>query len=199
MELSEVLRARRMVRNFTDEPVASAVLERVLDAARRAPSAGNAQALDLVVLEGASETGRYWDATLPVERRSTFGWPGLVGAPVLVIPCVRPQSYVDRYAEDDKARPGLGDGTDGWRVPYWYVDGGAAIMALLLTAVDEGLGTLLFGQFEHESAVRATFAIPADVAPLGTVAIGHPAPDEPGRSATRPRRPLDDIVHRGGW
>lgn len=199
MELSDALRRRRMVRNYTDQPVAPEVLERVLDAARRAPSAGNTQALDLLVLDGPSETGAYWDLTLPAERRAAFRWPGLLQAPVLVVPCVRPGAYVERYAEPDKARPGLGDDADGWSVPYWFVDGGAAVMALLLAAVDEGLGALLFGQFDHEPAVRAAFAIPDDVAVLGTVAIGHPAPDEPGRSAARPRRPLDDIVHRGRW
>ena len=199
MELSEALARRRMVRNYTEEPIDTPVLDRVLDAARRAPAAGNTQALDLLVLEGSSQTGPYWDATLPAERRPSFRWPGLLRAPVLVIPCVRPDAYVERYAEPDKARPGLGDGTDGWSVPYWYVDGGAAVMAMLLAALDEGLGTLLFGQFDHETAVRAAFAIPDEVVPLGTIALGHPAPDEPGRSAGRPRRSFDDIVHRGTW
>lgn len=199
MELTDALRRRRMVRNYTSEPIAADVLDRVLDAARRAPSAGNTQALDLVVLVGPGETARYWDVTLPVERRGSFRWPGLLVAPVLLIPCVAPGAYVERYAEPDKARPGLGDDPDAWRVPYWHVDGGMALMALLLAAVDEGLGALLFGQFDHEPAVRRTFAIPDDVAVLGTIALGHPAPDEPGRSAQRPRRPLTDLVHRGGW
>lgn len=199
MELSDALARRRMVRNYTDDPVDPVVLTRVLDAARRAPAAGNTQALDLLVLEGSERTGAYWDVTLPAERRATFRWPGLLRAPVLVIPCVAPGAYVERYAEADKARTGLGASADGWAVPYWYVDGGAAVMAMLLAAVDEGLGALLFGQFTHEPAVRAAFAIPDDVAVLGTVALGHPAPDEPGRSAARPRRPLDEVVHRGAW
>jgi nitroreductase len=199
MELSEALRRRRMVRNYTADPIDPDVLGRVLAAGRRAPAAGNTQALDVIILEGAADTHRYWDVTLAPERRATFRWPGLLVAPVLLIPCVRPQSYVDRYAEDDKARAGLGDGADGWRVPYWYVDGGASIMAMLLTAVDEGLGSLLFGQFDHEPALRAEFGIPDDVVPLGTIALGHPAPDEPGRSAKRRGRRLADVVHRGGW
>ena len=199
MELSEALRRRRMVRNYTDEPVDAAVLARVLAAAQRAPSAGNTQGLDLLVLEGPTETGRYWDRTLASERRASFRWPGLLRAPVLVIPCVRPGAYVERYAEPDKARSGLGDEAAAWTVPYWHVDGGAAVMAMLLAAVDEGLGALLFGQFGHEPGVREAFAIPDEVAVLGTIALGHPAPDEPGRSADRPRRDLDGIVHRGTW
>jgi nitroreductase len=65
--------------------------------------------------------------------------------------------------------------------------------------VDDGLGALLFGLFAHEAAVLAAFGVPAGRRALGTVALGHPAPDEPGRSADRPRRPLADIVHRGRW
>jgi nitroreductase len=199
MELSDALRRRRMVRAYTRDAVEPEVLDRVLDAARRAPAAGNTQGLDLIVLVGGDETGRYWDVTLPAERRASFRWQALLDAPVLVIPCVRPGAYVERYAEPDKARSGMGDDAARWTVPYWHVDGGMAVMAILLAATDEGLGALFFGQFEHEPDVRAAFAIPDDVAVLGTIALGHAAPDDPGRSADRPRRPLDDVVHRGRW
>ncbi len=188
-----------MVRNFTTDPVDPAMLERILAAARRGPSAGNSQATDWLVLVGVAETARYWDATLAPERRAGFRWPGLLRAPVLVIPCVRADAYVARYGEPDKRTTGLGEGADRWAVPYWHVDGGMAAMLLLLAAVDEGLGALLFGIFDHEDAVRAAFSIPAAFAPLGTIALGHPAPDEPGRSADRPRRPATEVVHRGRW
>jgi nitroreductase len=199
MDLADALRRRRMVRTFTGEPVARDVLDRILAAGRRAPSAGNTQGTELLVLEGAVETARYWDATLPAERRSTFRWPGLLLAPVLVIPCVEADAYVERYGEPDKARTGLGAGADRWAVPYWHVDGGMAAMAMLLATVDAGLGALFFGIFDHEASVRATFGIPAAFQPIGTMAIGHPAPDEPGRSVSRGRRPADDVIHRGSW
>jgi len=77
--VGEALRHRRMVRSYQDTPVADAVLDRVLGAARRAPSAGNTQGLDLVVLRGA-ETAQYWDVTLPAPRRASFRWPGLLRA-----------------------------------------------------------------------------------------------------------------------
>jgi nitroreductase len=188
-----------MVRRFDDRPVAPESLRRVLEAARRGPSAGRAQGLDLVVLEGPHEVGRYWDTTMPdAARRSRFRWPGLLAAPVLVLPYVRPAAWAERYREPDKASAGLGS-EEAWPVPYWWVDGGMALQLLLLAVVDEGLGACLFGQFDHEPAVRAAFGVPADRRALGTVALGHPAPDEPGRSAGRPRRPLDEIVHRRAW
>jgi nitroreductase len=188
-----------MVRAFRPDPVAPDALDRILDSARYAPSAGFTQGLDLVVLVGAADTARYWDVTLPAPRRATFPWPGLLAAPVLVVPCVRAEAYVERYSESDKARTGLGAGVEAWSVPYWFVDAGMATLAMLLRAVDEGLGACFFGIFEHEPAVRATLAIPDSHRPIGTVAIGHAAPDRPSRSVARGRRPLADIVHRGGW
>lgn len=194
------MRGRRMTRAFLDEHVAPALVEDILDLARRAPSAGNTQGTAFLVLEGPEAVGRYWAATLPEERRADFPWPGLLRAPVLVLPCVRAASYLERYGEPDKSRTGLAAGAERWAVPYWYVDGGMVVGQLLLAAEDAGLGALLFGLFEHEPAVRAAFAIPEDWQPLGTVALGWPAPGQrPSRSATRGRRPLDEVLKRGRW
>jgi len=201
MEFAAVVRSRRMARAFEARPVPPDVLDRVLDLARRVPAAGNTQGLDLVVLEGSEQTARYWDASLPAERRGAFPWPRLLDAPVLIVPVGDPAAYVDRYAEPDKARTGLGEGLGAWPVPYWYVDTAFAAMVALLAAVDEGLGALFFGQFEHEAAVKAALGIPVDRRPVGTIALGYAAAesDRPSVSAQRPRRPLDDVVHRGRW
>lgn len=188
-----------MVRAFTDDPVDPSVLDGLCDLARRAPSAGNSQGLDLVVLVGPEQVGAYWDVTLPEPRRASFRWPGLVEAPALILVVTDPGAYVERYAEDDKAATGLGAGADSWPVPYWWVDAGAAVEHLLLGAVEVGLGACLFGLFDHEPAVAERFAIPRDRRIVAAIAVGHPAPDEPGRSVGRPRRALDDVVHRGRW
>lgn len=187
-----------MVRAFRPDPLPPGAVDDLVDLARRAPSAGNAQPLDFLVLEGA-DVARYWDVTLPEPARRTFRWQRLLDAPVLVVPYVRAGAYVERYGEDDKAATGLGSGPDAWPVPYWWVDGGAAVENLLLAVVARGLGACLFGQFDHEDDVRQAFGVPDDRRALGTVAIGHPLPDEPGRSQDRPRRPLSEQVHRGRW
>jgi len=188
-----------MVRAYDGRPVAEDVLTQVLDAGRRAPSAGNSQGLDLVVLVGPEETGRYWDVALPAgPAREGFRWQGLLGAPVLVVPVVAPGAYAARYAEPDKADSGLGT-VDAWPVPYWFVDGGMAVDAMLLTAGEAGLGAVFFGLFDRERAVLDALGVPGDRRGLGVVALGHAAPDEPGRSAGRRRRSAEDVVHRGGW
>lgn len=189
-----------MIRAFTEQPVEPDVLMAILDIGRRAPSAGNADGRAYVLLQGA-ETATYWDASLPVgPRREVFAWPGLVDAPVLAVVLASPSAYVERYAEADKAPAGLGDGPDAWSVPYWFVDGGMAVEAILLGVVAAGLGACFFGLFDREGEVLEALGVPAGWRAVGTVAIGHPAPEgRPGRSAGRRRRPLDQVVHRGRW
>jgi nitroreductase len=189
-----------MCRAFVDAPIDPPVLDRVLDAGRRAPSAGNTAGTQFVVLSGRDETSRYWDVTLPAVRRASFRWPRLLDAPVLVLPLADPSAYVTRYAEPDKAATGLGEGAEAWGTPYWTVDTAFAAMSMLLAAEDEGLGALFFGLFQHEAAVKEALGVPPGLSPIGTIALGHPAGDDgPGRSASRPRPPLDEVVHRGGW
>lgn len=186
-----------MVRNFTAEAVDPEVLDRLLDAARRAPSAGFTQGVAFLVLDGPDHTARFWDATFPRPERGGFRWPGLFRAPVIVVPCSSKAAYLERYAEPDK---GWADRDEGrWPVPYWDVDAAFATMTLLLGAVDAGLGALFFGIFGGEDELRAAFAIPPDHAPIGAVALGHAAPDEPSPSLRRGRRPFDEVVHRGRW
>ena len=191
-----------MVRSFTASGVARDVLDRVLDAAQRTPSAGFTQAVEFVVLDGPAETARSWDVTLPdADARARFPWPGLLAAPVLVVVVVDPSLYVSRYAEADKAGTGLGEDAARWPVPYWWVDAGMAAMTGLLAAVNEGLGGLFFGLFQHEDAVRQALSVPPGYRAVGTIALGHPSADDrpSGSAVTRPRRPPATVVHRGHW
>ncbi len=198
-EADRLLAARRMCRDFLPDPLAPDVVRAVTDAALGAPAAGNTWALDLLVLDG-DDVGRYWDTTLPEGARASFPWPGLLQAPVLVLPYVDADAYVDRYAQRDKSRTGLGGSVEDWPVPYWWVDGGAAVMAMLVAAAGHGLGALFFGQFDHEPAVAREFGVPAGRRALGTVAVGHPASDgRPSRSAGRGRPDPAVHVHRSSW
>jgi nitroreductase len=197
MELGEAIRRRRMVRNFEDRPVPADSLQRILDHARRAPSAGYTQGSALLVLEGPEQVGRFWDCTFPAVGREEFRWPGLFRAPVIILPCASKDAYLDRYAEGDK---GWADRDEArWPVPYWDIDCGFATMAMLLTVVDEGLGALFFGVFDGLPALRKAFGIPDEFHPIGAVALGWPAPDEPSPSLRRGRRPENEVIHRGRW
>lgn len=193
-----------MTRAFRPDPLADGVLDDLVDLAARAPSAGKTQGWHLVVLEGA-DTARFWDVTLPVDRREGFGWPHLLDAPVIALPFADAQAYVDRYAEPDKARTGLGGSAAAWPVPYWTIDASMSLMTLLLGAEAAGLGALFFGVFHDEDRLRADLGVPDGLELLGAVALGYARDDTEGgtvargRSAGRPRRETSEIVHRGRW
>lgn len=199
MELADAVRRRRMVRNFRDEPLPPGALDRLLDAGRRAPTAGFAQGVEFLVLEGREQTERYWSCTFFPGTRETFRWQGLFVAPALILPMANASAYLARYSEPDKAASGLGETEDRWPIPFWFTDTAMAAENVLLAAVDEGLGALFFGIFYGEDALREEFGIPSTHRPIGTIAVGRPAPDEASRSVGRPRLALEDIVHRGGW
>jgi nitroreductase len=171
MELREVVRRRRMVRRFGPRPLPAEVLERILQSATRAPSAGFSQGLDLVVLEGPEAVRGFWRATTDPR----FGTPySTTEPPAIVLVLSDPQAYLDRYGEPDKA--GLGMDTEaGWPVPYWDMDAAMAVMLMLLTAVDEGVGAWWFGVFHGAEALLRDLGVPPGRRLVGAVALGRPA------------------------
>jgi FMN reductase [NAD(P)H] len=203
MEFAEVLRRRKMVRNYTDEPVDREAVERIVARARRAPSGGFSQGVRfVVVLEEASRRAIAELADEPYYTERGFE-PWISRAPVHVVVGMREEDYHDRYREPDKLQD---DGAEiEWPVPWWWVDAGKAMMLLLLAAVDEGLGAGLFGLFpsEHNDRLRELLGMPEDVSIVGVVTIGHPAPEpmEERRKETlrRRRRPLEEVVRWERW
>jgi nitroreductase len=200
MEFATVVRRRRMVRNFTAEPVDPNVVDRALAHALRAPSAGFSQGWAFLVLDRPADIDRFWGATTDPDRGSDDRWlRGMRRAPVLVVALSCKATYVERYAEPDKGRTRRIE--DQLAAPYWHIDTGMAALLILLTAVDEGLGGCFFGvPPARVDAMRAAFGVPDDHHPVGVVALGHPAPDlVRGSAATRRRRPTTEVVHRGRW
>ncbi|WP_369137723.1 nitroreductase family protein [Modestobacter versicolor] len=199
MEFAEVVRRRRMVRDYDpDRPVPDDVVERLLAHAIRAPSAGFSQGWAFLVLETAADRDRFWAAT--AGEGAPDGWlTRMRRAPLLVVPLSHKDAYLDRYAEPDK---GWTDRDEGrWPVPWWHVDTGMASLLVLLTAVDEGLGGCLFGvPPERVDALREAFGVPTTHTPIGCLSIGYPGPeDRRSPSLRRGRRGLDEVVHRGRW
>jgi nitroreductase len=197
MEFDEVVRRRRMVRNYVDAPVDDATLARILARASRGPSAGFSQGISLVAV--TDETTRREIAALAGEAEyvSEGFDPWISRAPVHVMICVRKGAYFERYREADKGGEDGPKGTEaGWPIPYWWVDGGASMMLLLLAAVDEGLAAGFLGAHNIEP-IEELLGIPEGVSTIGIVTIGHPAPDRRSGSLARGRR--TDTVHRERW
>ncbi|MHB1288909.1 nitroreductase family protein [Georgenia sp.] len=201
MEFQEVVRRRRMVRRYSDDPVAQASVDRLLRNAVRAPSAGFSQGWAFLVLDQPDDVDRFWTATTPPARAATpDAWlRGMRTAPVVIVPLSSRAAYLERYAEPDK---GWTDRDESrWPVPYWHVDAGMAALLILQTAVDERLGACFFGiPGQRTAALREAFGIPAEFAPVGAITVGHPSEVGTGGSAaTRARQPAADLVHRGRW
>lgn len=199
MEFQEVVRRRRMVRDYDpDRPVPAEVRERILANALRAPSAGFSQGWAFLVLDEPADLARFWSAA--ADSRGDDPWlAGLRRAPLLIIPFSHKQAYLDRYAADDK---GWADRDEArWPVPYWDIDTGFASLLMLLTVVDAGLGACFFGvpPGERTAEVKQAFHVPEEYTPIGVISVGYRAPDRRSPSLNRGRRPLGEVVHRGRW
>ncbi len=196
MEFREVIRRRRMVRNYTDEPVDEATLLRIVEAGRRAPSAGFTQGQSFVLVTDA-ELRTSIAGLAGEDEYAAKGYDRWVSrAPAHVVVCVSEAAYHARYREADKLDP---DGSEiEWPVPFWWVDAGASMMAILLAAVDEGLAAGFLGVHSIEG-LKSLLGIPAEVSPIGIVTIGHPAPDRRSASLARGWKPDQDVVHFERW
>jgi len=202
MEFVDLIKKRRMVRSFTEESVAVDAVERVLDCARRGPSAGYSQGVEFVVVTDASKREAIAapaDETVAISGHHNF----VAQAPVHVVICVSDDIYRSRYREADKMRVVADiDEDELWRVPFWYVDAGAAMMLMLLAAVNEGLAAAFTGG--HDPAfLRELLEIPAEYIPVGIALLGHEALDAKQFGDVsvnhRRRRPLSEVVHNERW
>ncbi|HEV3212832.1 MAG TPA: nitroreductase family protein [Acidimicrobiales bacterium] len=200
MDFQDVVRRRRMVRNFDpDRPVDEDVRERILANALRGPSAGFSQGFEFLACESAASREQFWRTTWPEGHDDDLSHlVGMRRAPLLVVALSNKTAYLDRYAEPDK---GWTDRDEArWPVPYWDIDTGFAALLMLLTVVDEGLGACFFGiSPERIPRFRESFGIPASYLPIGALAIGHRAPDAPSPSIPGRRRATADVVHVDRW
>jgi nitroreductase len=196
MEFNEVIRKRRMVRNYTTDPVPPDALDRIVDAGLRAPSAGNSQGFGFIVVTDPESRTAIAGLAGEDDYVSRGFHPWISKAPAHIVITVSEQVYRERYREPDKL------GSDGeemeWPVPYWWVDAGAAMMAILLTAVNEGLAAGFLGVHSLPD-LGELLDIPGHHTPIGVVTVGYPLQDRRSSSLDRGKRRRDSVVHREHW
>ncbi len=196
MEFNDVIIKRRMVRNFTDEAIDDAVLERILDTGLRGPSAGFSQGQDFIVVTDPEMKQKLAEFCTEKSYVEAGFDPFISKAPVLIIPCTNEDAYHKRYQQADKTDE---EGNEiEWPVPYWFMDVGHAVMLVLLAVVNEGLAAGFAG-FKQLQAAKDELGIPDEVTPVGVIPIGHPAPDKRSPSLKRGRRGVENSVHHGKW
>lgn len=166
----KAIKERRSVRSFRDEAVKEEDLREILDAARWAPSAGNMQPLELVVVKDQEVKQRL--------ARAALGQSFVAEAPVVIVVCANVARTSSRYGQ-------RGAGL------YIIQDTAAATQNIHLAARALGYGTCWVGAFDDEGVAEAIEA-PEGIRPVAMVPIGRPA-EEPKPTQ---RRPLDEIVHK---
>jgi len=191
MDFQEVVRRRRMVRTFTEEPIPKESLERILGNAVRGPSAGFSQGQSFLLLTEPADRERFWAVAGAAVNESAQT------APAVIVPMSCKRVYLDRYAQPDK---GWTDRDEArWPVPFWHIDTGMAALLILQTVVDEGLGAIYFGIVpEAVQPFRDAFGVPDDQEPIGAIAIGYDAETQK-RDLRSKRRSVDDVLHYGRW
>lgn len=201
MELNDVIRHRRMVRNYDpDRPVPERIRDLILANAVRAPSAGFSQGWSFLVLESTDDRAAFWSASAHSDDPGEAdNWlRGMSRAPLLIVCYSHKAAYLERYAAPDK---GWTDRDEKrWPVPYWDIDTGFAALLMLLSAVDQGLGGCFFGiPPERIEVVGETFGVPQAYHPIGVVSVGYRLADKKSGSLKRGRRSLNEVVHLGRW
>lgn len=169
MDILEIIKGRRSIRNFKTEDLPEQIVENLVEAARWAPSAGNIQPWKFIIVRKPETKKKLAKTAL----EQAF----VEEVPVVIIVCA------------DENRSSQGYGSRG-RTLYCIQDTAAAIQNIHLAAYALGLGTCWIGAFDEEEA-RKILKIPQGIRPVAIIPVGYPAESPQPRK----RRPLDEIVH----
>jgi nitroreductase len=169
MDFFKMVEDRRSMRKYAETPVEEEKLQKILETANKAPSAGNLQAYEIFVVRNLEHRQALviasWDQGFLAE------------APVVLVFCAHPARAAEKYNER-----GIG--------LYCIQDATIACTFAMLAAKAQGLDTVWVGAFD-EAAVSKIAHIPPNLRPVAMLPIGYA-----GRvPSIRPRRTLGDLVH----
>jgi nitroreductase len=170
MDIWEVISKRRSVRTYKNQQLPEGTVEKMLEAARQAPSAGNVQPWEFVVAKAPH--------TKLALANAAYGQNSLKEAAIVIVVC----------ADENRAEASYGA---RGKTLYCLQDTAAAIQNILLTAYSLGLGACWIGAFKEEAIGRVINA-PAGLRPVALVPVGYPDESPPSRS----RRPLNEMIHK---
>jgi len=160
LTLDEIIRKRRSIRAYEKEPVSSETLRLIIEGARFAPSARNAQPWRFVAVTDKQKVDMIFAKALGGIVSNSWAET----APAFIVACAEKSLLVHILAAGVK------------RIPYYYLDIGAAIEHILLKAAELGLGTCWIGWF-NEKAIRNILRIPRSIEIVSLIAIGYPSED----------------------
>jgi len=171
-ECIQVINDRRSIRKFKSKELSKQQIEQLLHSAQMAPSAGNLQARDFVVVTKKETKQKLCKAAL----NQYF----IEEAPVVIAVCANYNRSISRYGNRGEL--------------YSIQDATASVMNILLTAHSLGLGTCWVGAF-YEDKVSEILGIPKSIRPIALIPVGYP--DE--TPIAPPRRSLSEVTHWEKW
>lgn len=170
MDILSIIKERRSIRKFKNQEVTDDIVEKLVEAAIWAPSAGNIQPWEFIIITEPETKKNLSNAAY----KQTF----IEQAPVTIVVCANEERSYQRY------------GTRG-KTLYCLQDTAAAIQNIHLTARSIGLGTCWVGAFDEEEVAKIIKTPPA-IRPIAIIPIGYP--DE--NPSPRQKRPKEEIVHK---
>jgi nitroreductase len=170
MELSEAIAKRRSVRTYKKQDLPQGTVEKLVEAAHLAPSAGNVQPWEFVV--ASTQEARQ------MLSNAAYGQKSLQEASVVIVVCVDEKRAAESYGVRGKTL-------------YCIQDTAAAIENILLTACALRLGTCWVGAFKEED-VRVVINAPKQMRPVALIPVGYPNE----LPAAKSRRPVSEVIHR---
>jgi nitroreductase len=175
-ELMEVLKGRRSIRNYQDQPVPEDVLNQILEAVQWSPSWANTQCWEVIVVN-KQDTKQKLQETLSQGNPATRA---MVEAPVVLVFCGK------------QGNSGFYKGQVTTKFGDWFMfDLGLATQSLCLAAWNLGLGTVVVGLFDHNRAA-AVLGVPAGYELVAMLPLGYPAK----QPAAPKRRTISEFTHR---
>lgn len=169
MNVFEAIKERRSIRSFKEQDVKEEDIEMLIEAARWAPSAGNVQPWEFIIVRRHELKKELAEAA--------FGQAFVEESPIVIVVCADENRSFQGYSVRGKTL-------------YCIQDTAAAIQNIHLTAHSLGLGTCWIGAFS-EGETAKILKVPNGVRPVAIVPIGYPA-ESP---APRNRRPINQIIH----
>jgi nitroreductase len=173
LEIPEVILKRKSIRAYASKELTDADVETLIKAATNAPSAGNMQPWAFVAVKDREMK----EALVEVAHGQSF----IAQAAVIFVVCTDVARTTPRYGERGEKL-------------YSLQDTAAAVMSIMITATHNGLGSCWIGAFDEGMAAEA-IGLPKGIRPVALVPLGYPAQNP----TPRPRRPIEEVLHKDHW
>lgn len=177
MNCLEAIQRRKSIRKFTDKPVSEEHLRKILDAGRLAPTGGNMQPWEFIIIKNKDRIKAIVETTfVGADRTGSRKQTWIETAPLVIAVCANPTRTIAKYGEFGRE--------------VVIMDVAAAIENMLLAATSLGLATCWVSGF-HKDALAKVLETPEHIEPLAVLPLGYPAQSPTPRS----KFSLEEIIH----